>query len=884
MTILNQLHIKKGEVFRNGDIAYVPQSAFLLNDTFKNNILFGEEYNEEKYIQCVYDCRLIDDIETFNGGDQIEIGERGINLSGGQKQRINLARALYSNKEIYLIDDSLSALDAEVGTHIFYNAMKKRLCGKTRLLVTHAAHLLHEVDEVILMKNGEIIIKGPFSVIKISKEYKEYASSISKEQETIEEKINEEHGIVGVKDEKYSSQPTHHNLTLEMIKTELDKFKTKKKEATEDKQKSLGKMTKKEGMRKGMSSFGSYFTYVKYYGRGIFISLMTVYVLYAIIAMMINFWLVYWAEDAFPSLNSYAYPLVLLILASTSFIIILLRGQIHSLGAGNACFHLNRRFVNGLLKYKMEFFDQTPIGVLMNRATKDMLILDEALPNYLNHILFNLLYILMILIIVGVSTPPVIILFICAAAIFGYVSRSLATISVNFRRVSMICLSPMLSNLSEYINGNIVVKAAGKSEYISKGFFKNLANLLNANYHEWGCQVYYFFLLDFLSIMLILSTGLTIAASKSLDILFYDKKLFAIALTNVISITDWVVFVLMNFSELSSCFASVERIDEISNPKPDQVEGDRHNPTPPQNWPTQGTIEAKNIIMRYREGLPRVLKGVSFLIQDKEKVGIVGRTGSGKSSLILNILRLVEMDIAEEGEPEPIMLIDGQRIDKLGLSYLRRSISLIPQDPFLLQGTIKSNIDPFGEFTDDIIIEVLKKTQVWESIESTIDRKSDINRPLDPEELKLSTHSQRGFESTISVLSYPVEQSGSNLSLGQRQLVCIARAIILRPKILLMDEATASIDTKTDRIIQSLIKKEFKDSTVLTIAHRLNTIIQYDKIMFLQFGEILEFDSPEKLITNDHSSFSKLVKEGGQEFFEKMKKLAIDKNANFEEL
>lgn len=923
---MDELDRKSGIVKSKGKVAYVPQNAFLLNASFRDNISFGCDFDMKKYEETVVKCRLVDDLETFAGGDLTEIGERGINLSGGQKQRVSLARAVYSDSDIYLIDDALSALDAEVGKQIFNGVFKKKLKGKTILLVTHASYILDQVDKVLVMRGGEVVVSGHFNDIKDHPEYKNYSETQKKQEKKEEGENSSESAQESKKSDEFEmnseeeqnmvdfaentdrdmgpikkfetctvlrSGDLEFNLNKDLeynLEEEYERLRNLSLRVTEKRSNELkkaGTLTVKETKKKGFTGVGVYLEYFRNFNWGLVTLTLILYLIYASLRVFSDFWLSYWAEDVYPSLSYSTYPKVYSYLALALFISLTIRAYVIAKGAQTAGYKMNTQLMTGLFKRPLSFFDTTPIGVVLNRATRDMGEMDLHMPNMYQHLTFNSLHILSIFVVIAIGNPIIIIFFIVMLIWYFVSSKDLSRVTVDLKRVNQLTNSPLISVMAESVRGSTSLRAYEKVSYQGYKYTLCAEATISSKTHLKFAETFFYVKVEMImGGLAVILTCVAVVLAKTTGF-GYDgspeaSTNLALGLTWVTAITDWIAFTLFSLNIVSQGMSSAERIFDYATPGPDEVEResiqDGDKKLEENNWPQTGDIKATNVACRYRPGLPRVLKGLDFEIQSTKKIGIVGRTGSGKSTLILNFKRILELDNLLPGEKKPLpqLVINSIDISKIGLRLLRKSITLIPQDPFLLQGTIKYNLDPYEKFTEEEIISVLRKTRVLDSLQSTLARKQTSNENIKgQEDQELNPKSQNSID---KILNFQLESKGSNLSLGQRQLLSISRAILSKPKILLMDEATANIDTKTDSLIQKLIKYEFPETTILTIAHRLNTIIQYDKILVLDQGTIQEFDTPVSLLENSESLFTKLIQGQGEEFYKKMMKMAHDKN------
>ena len=928
---IGELQFVKGSVNLNGSVAYCAQSVFLLNATLRENILFGKVYNQDKYINAVVKSGLFEDIKSFDAKDLIEIGERGINLSGGQKQRISLARALYADSDIYLIDDALSALDAEVGKFVFDNIFLGELEGRTRVLVTHAVHLLDQVDEVIVMKDGKIIQKGHFSEVKETKEFLDYVKHQTETDKDKKEEQKQEQGqssqnnqekeagsdklsqAAGDNGEHLPSLPAiHNNETKQMIilkKHQFEEMITFSDKNQEKLQQQQGKIIQQEKAEKGFANFGIFWSFIKEKGRLIFLIQMACFALWIVMSALMKLWLDVWSNDEYPQYN---YPLVASLIIFITVILSLLAGLLAGIGtrkAGNEVYH---KLIYAILRRPMSFFDTTPIGSIINRTISDRVSLDFELSYFSQFAYFGAMQLVGVFVLICISNVAMALVLLVIGALFVHHFSKFMKLNLNFRKNTLKTQAPVYSNIVEAANGSMEIRAFGLERKLNKIFLKNSERFATCNLAELFNEQYVDFKVEIIGFSIIATTAFGISLLRIVNLqALVSVRAASLSLSSVMIFSSLMSYnlycLIMTFLGLTSYSRMKQWIES------DNVEDDWRKPGDPdlESWPTEGRIIGKNVVMRYREGLPRVLKGFDFEVQPKEKIGIVGRAGSGKSSLILALMRVVELDKTNKREGDANITLDGVKLGSIGLLSARKAITLIPQDPFLVSGTVRKNIDPFNEYSDKEVIEVMKKTAVYSSILSTVERKSNdlkeitkaVNknnkkeldgRTSTPAESVIMKQNQEGNKDftehdnqllnqlsirrneagdNAKVLSFLVQGSGSNLSQGQRQLLCIARALIKKPKILLMDEATANIDTKTDNIIQKVITEEFEGATVMTIAHRLNTIMHYDRIFFMEKGKIVERGRPVDLLADSGSKFYELVKEGGEEFFEEMKGL-----------
>ncbi|KAF9308629.1 Multidrug resistance-associated protein 1 [Podila horticola] len=733
--IIGDMYKCHGQVQISGKIAYVPQQAWIINATLKNNILFGNEYEDDRYKLILSACGLTPDIAMLPGGDQTEIGERGINLSGGQKQRVSLARAAYADADIYLLDDPLSALDAHVGRHVWDNLIGPEglLKGKARVLVTHGIFHLKHMDQIVVLKDGVIAEKGPYHELMASKRafyqlIKEYSIEHSRAQMQRKGSVRStskssfaSSGDVTKVDvnsnnhdaEDNNSSETEETTDLSASDEEADDDDTRDgheraaNEAKDSKKDAKAGLITAEKLQEGAVDFQTAMVYVR----------------------------------------------------------------------SAASERMHQELLEKILRLPMAFFDTTPLGRILNRFSADIATVDTRIPNKLMDILLYVISVASTLLLVVFTTPSFLVL--VPFLIFGYwtAQHCFLGVSRTLARIYSASKSPIFQHFNETLGGISTLRAMK----IENQFIKQSALMVDKKYSDLKVE----------------------APDKTFEI--------------------------------------------------------------PPNWPDRGHITFKNYSTRYREGLDLVIKNISLDIKPGEKVGIVGRTGAGKSSLTLALFRIIEaadsywakrsdtsvtLDESETEREQPLMEqedggsieIDGIDIATVGLQDLRQHLAIIPQDPTLFAGTVRENLDPFDQSQD---------VELWEALERA--------------------HLKEYIMSLPGGLAYEVSQNGENFSVGQRSLICLARALLRKAKILILDEATAAVDVETDELIQRTIRKEFKDRTILTIAHRIKTVMDFDKILVLEQGRMQEYESPQTLLlkgqdsnSENTSMFYQLAKQSGE--------------------
>ena len=933
LAMMNEMYKISGKVSKNGRISYLPQEAFLLNDTVRNNIIFGSslEFDQRLYDKAIETSELEQDLLQLPGGDLTQIGERGINLSGGQKQRVAVARAVYSRADIFIVDDTLSALDLRVGRKVLNNVFMNQLHGTTRIMITHDLKLLGEVDRVILLKEGSIVEDGEPHDVMESEEFKFFAMDVMDKEalhHSISDEDDDEDDLEVENDQKRLKRGQNKNsrklkksgkgYDQDADKDSLEDerraqndqltLKTAQKITNQqDEQKLLakGKLNKIERKNDGgitratvrfyFSKIGPFFTTVLFFTFSLSIAL----------KMYTDYFVGVWMSKSFNP-NDLTYPVMYVCLGAAIAVLFLLRSIIYGTAVSKAAILIFEELLNTTLRRPMSFFDTTHSGQILNRCVGDINEVDSWIPTCMFHCILCVLSFLGTFILMVLISPWNLLI------VFGflfYFWKSLVKFNktkLEIERMKKVSKSTLTGIANEMISGSVVIRQHDCLDFLWERFKESVDFYSVINCHGYIGHCWITVRIKYSSALVVSLLVLVIASNKQFRLLnSEDVNVFGIALTYlnnlmvIISVTVW------SCSATYRAFSGIERLMEYCVSDDLEKEWDQPSPRGQREWPDQGVVEFVGVKARYREGLPLVLKGVSFKVKPKEKVALVGRTGSGKSTIFLTLMRLIELpeDLVSD---ECCIMVDGNRIDQVGLHHVRRGICVISQDPFLVEGTIRANIDLFDSFEDEKVIEVLKKVGFFETLnkgdllrhvrERSVeeiegfdynqDEDGAAKKPIELQNLELSMLSDEDQEEDPGpnfhftwedLLSYDVESKGSNLSLGQRQLLCLARALLGNPKILLMDEATASIDQKTDQILQRVIRDELLDTTVLTIAHRLNTIINYDRVLILDEGVVVREGTPLELLEDSESTenwFRDIVKETGEDYYQMMRGLA----------
>jgi ATP-binding cassette, subfamily C (CFTR/MRP), member 1 len=807
-TLFQQITRRSGTVEIGGTLAYVPQSPWIMNDTVRENIVMGAEFIESKYKAVLTAAQLATDLEQFSNGDLTEIGERGITVSGGQKQRIAMARAVYADADIYVLDDPLSAVDAHVGSALFEDCLCGALRGKTVLLVTNALQHVHRADKLVWLVNGEIRKQGTYQEVNVDAEFVELVGS----------------HVIAEGDDADGSEKGE----------KIAATRGAKGKAVAEVAVSGGKergLTGNEDRNTGGIGGRVVASYVKA-GGGLLWALPLVFAFACeqAVKTFTDYWLIFWTKDQF-NIPLGAYIGLYLALALVFGAITYTRAITFAFGAVRAAVNLHTQLLAKVMMLPMSFFDTNPSGRVINRFSRDTEMVDAVLPlsliqlgacvsNYLGIIVFICFAVPWF----TVAIPPLSLAYVLLQRYYIPGAREL-------QRLEAVVRSPIYTGFSEAVNGIVTIRAYAREAH----FTRIEDNLIWSNgivyLMQRAAAGWLSIRLDFLGL-----TVLTSAAMLAVRLNIEPGKA-GLALTYALDLTKFLKFGARLASKAESDFNSVERMVQYLD---EESEAEHGLPSDPDadEWPTHGKVVVRKIALRYRPDLPLVLKNVSFDVAPGQHIGIVGRTGSGKSTLMLAFFRMVELDSGD-------ILIDSRSLSTLGLSVVRTSFSMIPQDPFMFSGSVRRNLDPIDQYSD---------ADVWKAIERV-----ELKPVIAGMDKKLDS---------------PVADGGSNFSQGQRQLFCLARALLKRTRILMMDEATASVDLDTDVLIQKVVRTEFADCTVLTIAHRLNTIMDSDKVLVMDAGYAAEYDVPHKLLQDEHGIFTSLVNNTGANAARKLRNIA----------
>ncbi|XP_077843256.1 multidrug resistance-associated protein 1 isoform X5 [Macaca mulatta] len=825
--LLAEMDKVEGHVAIKGSVAYVPQQAWIQNDSLQENILFGCQLEEPYYRSVIQACALLPDLEILPSGDRTEIGEKGVNLSGGQKQRVSLARAVYCNADIYLFDDPLSAVDAHVGKHIFENVIgpKGMLKNKTRILVTHSMSYLPQVDVIIVMSGGKISEMGSYQeLLARDGAFAEFLRTYASAEQ---EQDPEDNGVTGISGPgKEAKQMENGMLVTDSAGKQLQRQLSSSSSYSGDvsrqhnstaelqkdgaKKEETWKLMEADKAQTGQVKLSVYWDYMK--AIGLFISFLSIFLFICnhVAALASNYWLSLWTDDPIVNGTQEHTKVRLSVygaLGISQGIAVFGYSMAVSIGGilASRCLHVD--LLHSILRSPMSFFERTPSGNLVNRFSKELDTVDSMIPEVIKMFMGSLFNVIGACIVILLATPIAAIIIPPLGLIYFFVQRFYVASSRQLKRLESVSRSPVYSHFNETLLGVSVIRAFEEQErFIHQSDLKVDENQ-KAYYPSIVANRWLAVRLECVGNCIVLFAALFAVISRH----SLSAGLVGLSVSYSLQVTTYLNWLVRMSSEMETNIVAVERLKEYSETEkeaPWQIQ----ETAPPSNWPQVGRVEFRNYCLRYREDLDFVLRHINVTINGGEKVGIVGRTGAGKSSLTLGLFRINE---SAEGE----IIIDGINIARIGLHDLRFKITIIPQDPVLFSGSLRMNLDPFSQYSDE---------EVWTSLELA---------------------HLKGFVSALpDKLDHECAEGGENLSVGQRQLVCLARALLRKTKILVLDEATAAVDLETDDLIQSTIRTQFEDCTVLTIAHRLNTIMDYTRVIVLDKGEIQEYGAPSDLL------------------------------------
>ncbi|OMJ27757.1 Multidrug resistance-associated protein 4 [Smittium culicis] len=864
---------------KNTALAYASQSPWIFGGSIRENILFGYDYEEEWFNIVVHACSLDRDLSLFEDREFTLIGERGATLSGGQRARVALARAVYRRADIYVLDDPLSAVDPKVGKHLFDKVIRGLLLDKTVILVTHQLQFVHGCDNIVLLDSGHMVDYGPPSLISKLDEYQLVDLSEQEASEVIDEgkvefiiddSLYEEEedeyqnsiiSIVPDLDAPYIINPTidistntpnnrtSFTVSTHLLRHRISKKKTNKSNVEKSEQnekfnednKNEFKVGDEESTGKSTIGLKTYLRFFRFGSSYLYFSFIMILVFIMLgLSIYSDYYLSVWSSLPFELKAQPRRAIIYMVLVLASFFLsmvtcILLFRVILSSSNG-----LLLSMLDAVIKAPMSFFQSQPVGRVLNRFSKDQSNTDELLAQNSIDTLFIFFQTIGILVIVSISNIYLLISVPFILIIFFYLRNLYMKTSRQVKRIESVSRSPVYSLLSETLDGLVTIR----SYSAQPKFLERFIDAQNANSRAFfsflGAGRWLAFRLDIVNTLFaIISSFAMVGVRKSVS-----PNLAALSMSYIISLVGMVQWGIRQSIEVEITFISVERNMAYTEIQPEEPKSiSESQDTVQKSWPEHGNVEINNLSLLYPFSKSPVLKNISMSIKACEKIGIVGRTGAGKSSLVSSIFRLVEP------YPSGCIVVDDVKLSDIKLSRLRPSFSMIPQQPFLFEGSLRFNLDPWSEYSDE---------QIWNALEAASLKKKILDIP--------------------EKLESAVIENGKNFSVGERQLISLCRAILQNKRVIVMDEATANVDLETDQKIQKSIHTHFKNSTVITIAHRLNTVIGngYDKIAVLDHGVLMEFGTAHELLSNTESLLSKMVANTGKEVESKLRQLAFE--------
>lgn len=800
--LLNELTPVSGSVEVHSSPAYVAQQPWIVSDTIRNNILAGRPFDESNYIRAVAASCLERDLLGFPKGDSTEIGERGVNLSGGQRQRIALARALYARATIYLLDDPLSALDPAVANSVFDRLLKEELSDTTRILVTHRLEYAVRSDRVLVIENGEIVEDGaPSELLSMGGRFAQLVS------------VHEEMATGGAS----LAESRDRSVEMQSFTESENEIVAPPGEEISAESQPYQSVIAGEEREVGAIAPRVVFDYLTIFAPGVILFILIgVLISRHAVSLATDLWLASYSRGSVSSTLIFisGYCSLALLLAFFHF----MRWYLFLSAGMRAGISAHSSLLKGVLSAPLRFFEENPVGRILNRFSRDLETIEVYLPRTLldcTHCALEVLVVCCMLLYIDGRT-----IFVLVPLLFAYywIQTVIRPTGREAQRLEAIARSPIFSHYAESLNGVDTIRATG----LVHTFCRRLDEMLNHHARTWytltSSARWVGLRLEFLAALVVFAGAVAVSLAPTSAI---PTALAGLLLTYAINVSGSMNWFVRSLVQAESHLTSHERISYYASTTPES----RSAGVPPTNWPARGEIALHDLTVRYRPELPPSLRGVSCTIPAGKRIGVIGRTGSGKSTLILAIARLLEPSSG-------FIEIDGVNTSTLSLSALRSALTIVPQEPVLFSGPLKKTLDPLGRASDGEIMEVLRRVEL-ESFVSALPNKLD----------------------------FLVQEGGSNLSSGQRQLLCLARALLRGSRIIILDEATAQIDVETDACIQRTIRREFIDSTVVVIAHRLGTVIDSDLMLVLERGELQEYGPPAELLEREGSRLADYVRD-----------------------
>ena len=866
-----------------GSTAYVECNHWIQNGKFRENVCFGSDFEERRYVETVKACQFEQDIKMMPAGDLTEIGEKGINLSGGQKARVCLARAVYKRPDVILMDDPISALDSHTRKAIFQDVFQGLLKDSTRVLVTHAVDFVHLADRIVIMDQGKITAQGTYEELK-NNEYMLHIKDIHQRNKDEIAKANEQANAElqkvaeGPSEEAQpqqapapvaKTQPKSERLSDEEIKQALKSFEGAKAELDEKTSEIVGKLLVSEQDEQINAGSSAYYRLLEMTGFSVaafvLINITVFKYAEAYKGSLIQGWADASPEEQFANFYGYMKTLVI-----TSYAIMALRVARdfvmdrvkRSIGR-----HVHKETLERVLQAPVNvFFDVTPLGKILSIFNGDLRVFYGLILAPLQHMCEMGSHVVVVLSMLYAVGDIYVLLALCLMVLLvKWISRPYLHADNQLHKVGSSLWTPIRSFFHESMRGTTIIRAFGQEKTIMARQSALLDDTTTHFIAHHSCWCWY---------NIRIFTATKIFSLCTIYICFMNKGL--VSNVSLVMLMNWSMDMpwLMHFFGCLNWFmrmmVQVQRVFNLQEAPQEKLAGTEK---PAESWPQQGKIEFKDVELRYRPNTDVVLRKLNFAVTPGHKVGIVGRTGAGKSTISMALTRIVEL---MGGKIE----IDGVDVSKLDLADLRSQITMIPQDPIMFLGTLRYNLDPFDEHSDERILELVKKAGLEYLLEGVSKQElkerelaakakaqkeetsdTDASSADDAEPKEDTEQKKEEISDDDKGLNFKVKEEGKNLSIGERQLICIIRAVLRCNKIVILDEATANIDVVTEQATQRLISEEFQGATVLCIAHRLNTIIKSDRVLVMDKGQAIEYDSPQALMANPNSTFSRMLQE-----------------------
>ncbi|KAF8844780.1 P-loop containing nucleoside triphosphate hydrolase protein [Paxillus ammoniavirescens] len=843
--IIGDMKKTEGEVVLSGSVAYAAQNPWILSATVRDNILFSHEYDEVFYNMVIEACALKADLAVLPNGDLTEVGEKGITLSGGQRARVALARAVYARADLVLLDDVLAAVDSHVARHIFDNVIGPQglLANKARILVTNSIAYIKYFDQLAYLRRGIILECGSYRQLlsnpdsEVRKLIQNHATSGSASGATSGVTTPARSGGSGIATPVTSENDIQSTLladidsATEKVVVRRESFCKAVIAAPPPLRQAPSTGLSKEHSEQGRVKKEVYYQYLRAASKTGFFFFVLVTVVQQVVSVLATLMLRVWGERnreargnaglRDPYLLGYGFfNLMTIVLGAAAALLIWVFCSLRSSK------YLHDSMLDSVMRAPLSFFEMTPTGRILNLFSRDTYVVDQILARVIQNLVRTSAVCASIVLVIGFSFPPFLIAVVPLAWFYARVTAYYLSTSRELKRLDAVSKSPIFAWFSESLSGLSTIRAYNQQSIFIANNERRIDRNQMCYLPSTAINRWLAIRLEFVGSLIILFTAvLSVAAVVTSNV---DAGLVGLVLSYALNTTGSLNWFVRSASEVEQNVVSVERIIHYARDLPSEAPYELSDRKPPSGWPSGGEVEFREYSTRYRPELDLVLKDISLTIKPKEKVGIVGRTGAGKSSLLLALFRIIEPTSGK-------ILIDGVDIGSIGLHDLRSAISIVPQSPDMFEGTLRENIDPVGEHQD---------ADIWAALEHA--------------------HLKAYVESLPEGLDAPVQEGGSSLSSGQRQLLCFARALLRKSKVLVLDEATSAVDLDTDRAIQEIIRGPiFHEVTILTIAHRLNTIIESDRVLVLEQGSVAEFEAPEVLLADKTSRFYSMALEAG---------------------